>query len=95
LSFRQKEAEAMASDFRNFLERASRRRSVASMATKRPVVEVAGKVTARYETDAQAFDDGSTSELEILDSGNAGDFACRVRCQKAKVRMKGKRIRSR
>jgi hypothetical protein len=59
------------------------------------VVESAEKVATRYEKDAQSFADGSTSELEILDSGSDGDFGYWVGYQKAKVRMKGKPTPSR
>ena len=54
------------------------------------VVEGARKVAARYEKDSHSFDDGSTSELEILDSGSNGDLGYWVGYQNAKVHMKGK-----
>jgi ketosteroid isomerase-like protein len=54
------------------------------------VVEGAEKVAARYEKDAHSFEEGSISELEILDSGSDGDFGYWVGYQKAKVHMKGK-----
>jgi ketosteroid isomerase-like protein len=54
------------------------------------VVEGAEKVATRYEKDAHAFADGSTSELEILDGASEGDFGYWVGYQKAEVHMKGK-----
>jgi ketosteroid isomerase-like protein len=54
------------------------------------VVEGAEKVAARYEKDANSFDEGSTSELDIVSSGSDGDFGYWVGYQKAKVHMKGK-----
>lgn len=54
------------------------------------VTEGADKVTARYAKDAHSFENGSTSDLEILHSGSDGDLGYWVGYQKAKVRMKGR-----
>jgi ketosteroid isomerase-like protein len=53
-------------------------------------VEGAKQVMSRYETDAKAFDDGSETDLEILDMSADGKLGYWVGFQNAKARMKGK-----
>jgi ketosteroid isomerase-like protein len=54
------------------------------------VVHGADAVAARYASDAPMFDQGSTTRLEILQSGAAGDVGYWVGYQHATARLKGK-----
>lgn len=54
-----------------------------------PVVEGADQVLARYVGDADTFDPGGESDIEIIHMGHDGKFGYWVGYQNARARLKG------